>query len=252
MVLNSALKFRCLDSNTLDTFKHLTYIVKESSRAKHVRLKISVQEGLVIVIPKNFDQRHLLSILKQKEAWITKHLPLHVSPLKAVSSPNTLKFRSLAQEWKIKYSDTHFDIGRLSWTEDSLQHILYLNGDISDIELVRKTIHQWLRHQGHQHLVPWLKRLSQQTGLDYNTVQIRKQKTRWGSCSNHLTISLNCTLLFLPSELARYVLLHELAHTQHLNHSKQFWRLLNKLEKNSFILDKDLSENGQKYVPEWL
>ena len=59
-------------------------------------------------------------------------------------------------------------------------------------------------------------------------VSIRCQRTRWGSCSTRGTVSLNCSLVFLKLEVVRYLFVHELAHTKHMNHSANFWRLVEK------------------------
>ncbi|MHC5088067.1 MAG: M48 metallopeptidase family protein, partial [Planctomycetota bacterium] len=54
----------------------------------------------------------------------------------------------------------------------------------------------------------------------------RCQKTKWGSCSNQNNISLNINIAFLPEHLQDYILLHELCHIRHMNHSKAFWAQL--------------------------
>ena len=63
--------------------------------------------------------------------------------------------------------------------------------------------------------------------LPYNKAAFRCQKTRWGSCSGANNISLNINLIFLPEHLQDYVLLHELNHIRHKNHSPRFWAQLN-------------------------
>jgi len=84
--------------------------------------------------------------------------------------------------------------------------------------------------------------LAQLHNFVYNRVSIRKQKTRWGSCSSKNNINLNANLLHLPSELMDYVLLHELVHTRVKNHSKKFWDELNTVVPNARQIDKKLKD----------
>ena len=65
--------------------------------------------------------------------------------------------------------------------------------------------------------------LAQKYQFSYNRLFIRNQKTRWGSCSSKNNISLNVNLIKLPQKLQDYVILHELVHTKHKNHSREFW-----------------------------
>jgi predicted metal-dependent hydrolase len=65
--------------------------------------------------------------------------------------------------------------------------------------------------------------LASKHGFSYKSVHIKKLSSRWGSCSNQKVITLNYFLMQLPWPLIDYVLVHELIHTKHLNHSPQFW-----------------------------
>ena len=84
--------------------------------------------------------------------------------------------------------------------------------------------------------------LAQLHNFVYNRVSIRKQKTRWGSCSTKNNINLNANLLHLPSELIDYVLLHELVHTRVKNHSKDFWDELETVVPNARKVDRKLKD----------
>ena len=84
--------------------------------------------------------------------------------------------------------------------------------------------------------------LAQLHNFVYNRISIRKQKSRWGSCSSKDNINLNANLLHLPSELMDYVLLHELVHTRVKNHSKDFWDELEIVVPNARQIDRKLKD----------
>lgn len=65
-------------------------------------------------------------------------------------------------------------------------------------------------------------------GFGYNKVSIRNQRTRWGSCSRDGNLNFNYKIIFLPAELADYIIVHELCHLEEFNHSARFWRLTEK------------------------
>lgn len=90
--------------------------------------------------------------------------------------------------------------------------------------------------------------LAQKAEIHFNKVSVRCQKTRWGSCSSRGNINLNWRLIQCPEWVRDYVIIHELHHRMHLNHSFRFWRSLHRQYKNvrqaelwlrqhSFLLD---------------
>jgi predicted metal-dependent hydrolase len=90
-------------------------------------------------------------------------------------------------------------------------------------------------------LVERLAHLAAQHGFSYNKVFVRRQKTRWGSCSHQNNINLNINLVRLPAALIDYTLLHELVHTRIKNHGPDFWAELGRYIPDSKRLDREMN-----------
>ncbi len=85
-------------------------------------------------------------------------------------------------------------------------------------------------------------------GVKYNALSLRFQKTRWGSCTSKGNISLNCLLMLAPEDVRNYVVVHELCHLIHMNHSKAFWCEVEKVIPEYKMLRKWLRDNGNVII----
>lgn len=99
-----------------------------------------------------------------------------------------------------------------------------------------------------QELPELLKELSEHTHLAYRECTIRRPKTRWGSCSSQHNIMLHAGLVLMPHEIARYVAIHELAHTKHFDHSPAFWA---EVEKYDPYFQKHRRQLKSNPLPAW-
>jgi hypothetical protein len=231
-----------------------SYTVRESPKAKHLSLKISVAGSLEVVVPKGYDRTAIPAILARKQRWIdrvtqqieTRHAL--IGSERSDQLPEQLCLQAIAQTWQVDYCPTALPGVR---TVEQADLKLTLLGQVTDQTACKSALRAWVTGKAQKHLLPWLRTISQELELPFATASIRGQKTRWGSCSSRHTISVNCKLLFLPSELVRYVFIHELCHTVHLNHSAAFWALVAQKEPDYQQLDAGLRD-ARYHVPLWL
>ena len=127
---------------------------------------------------------------------------------------------------------------KIRWAKKHLDSLKRLQQDYPQTNLpaINKTKARTL-------LTMRLNYLARKYGFTYNTLFIRNQRTRWGSCSSRNNISLNMNLVRLPQELRDYVILHELVHTKHKNHSRRFWAEMDKLVGDSKRLRKEMRDD---------
>jgi predicted metal-dependent hydrolase len=233
------------------------YTVRVSDRAKSVRLSLSVESGLEVVIPADYDRQKVPELIQKKRDWIVRN-QLKLDQRKAFLQsqsphelPDKINLRSLKEEWHIEYQQVPTKSRGMSIEEKKSEFKLVLSGNIADIEAGKFFLKQWLMQKAEKDLLSWLRKVSIRANLPYRTTAIRSQKTLWGSCSGDRNISLNYKLLFLEANVVEYVLIHELCHTVHMNHSDKFWQLVSKFEPNYKTLDKSLNQAWQ-IIPAWL
>jgi hypothetical protein len=207
-----------------------TYRLRVSPRSRRIRLCVTPQRGLEVVIPPGFDPGRVPALLRRKQHWIRTALErvqsqraLH-EPEAAFCLPAQIHLPAIGQAWAVATKQTGHG-ARTSVRETGAGQLL-ISGAIDNEQACRAALGRWLLRQAHRHLVPGLERASRESGLPYRRALIRRQKTRWGSCSREGTISLNAKLLFLSPETVNYVMIHELCHRVELNHSPRFWRLV--------------------------
>jgi len=111
-------------------------------------------------------------------------------------------------------------------------------------------LQRWLQQHARELLAPRLEVVAQQAGLSFNRVTVRAQKSRWGSCSAQKNINLNRASLFVSPAALRYLMIHELCHTVHLNHSPRYWRLVERLMPDYRDHEAEL-RHAMRVIPRW-
>lgn len=223
------------------------YTLRRSQRARRLQIRVMPGGKVEVVLPRGCHESRGHAMVREKALWIHQTLEKIASRVSySTALPDELHLRAIGEHWRIRCLEP-MDIGRVELVE--AEDELVFSGATGDEALCVQALRQWLAKKGRKVLAPWLRQVSDETGLSYNRVSVRGQKTRWGSCSAKHTISLNYKLLFVPAEQVRYLLIHELCHTRHLNHSATFWALVGNLEPDYKRLDKALSRATREQVP---
>ena len=221
--------------------------VRQSARARRLAVRV-LPGGLVeIVVPKGTRPRAVEMFVTRHRRWIERTVDLY-RPAEMQAEgvlPEQVRFPATGQDYVLRRIDQS---GPPRIRIEG--HSIVLAGDGGRPALLRHALQRFTMREAHAALAPWLTRLSEASGLRYARIQIRRQRTRWGSCSRAGTISLNACLLFQPPAVVNYLLIHELAHTRHMNHSRRFWRLVEDLEPRWRELDAALTR-GWRQVPFW-
>lgn len=198
----------------------LDWSLRVSRRARYARLQVKPFGGLEVIIPARFPRNQVAALVDRHAAWARRQLARQTSLRQAINLPNELSLIFDNSSTPIVYrGDSPCDAG-----DNRCDEHIVING--IDQRARIDELRRFIRRRAQQSLPPLLEQVSRRIGLGFNRVSIRSQKTRWGSCSNRGNISLNDQLLFLPAETVEYLMIHELCHTRHLNHSRAFWALV--------------------------
>lgn len=129
------------------------------------------------------------------------------------------------------------------WIEVHLEKVNRANENAAEAPLDAKDIRE-LADRALQDIPQRVRRFSAQMGVTYGKITIRNQTTRWGSCSSSGNLNFNCLLMLAPEEIRDYVVVHELAHRRHMDHSDAFWQEVMRVLPDYKDRVKWLKENG--------
>lgn len=226
-----------------------TLRVRRSRRARRLGLRVFPHGTVEVVVPLRTHAREVQAFVDEHQAWIRRARTEMAGSGHAsdISLPSRIEFTLCCERHDVTYMDTR---GRVR-LEQRPGHGLVVHRDPDDRNGPRRLLRRWVIDRARALLVPELDRLAAQTGLRPNGLRIGRQRSRWGSCSSEGRISLNCGLLFVRSALVEYLLVHELCHLSHLNHSARFWRLVARHLPNYQPLERELAGSWTQ-VPGWL
>ncbi|WP_285906515.1 M48 family metallopeptidase [Pseudodesulfovibrio pelocollis] len=229
----------------------LPLTVRAHPSARRVLVKLVPGRGLEVVVPRGFDQALVEDILDARRPWIERTraaMEARGTDLtgQAPALPETVEYRALGRCCRV---DALHRPGRAEVVENGPR--LMVRGPQDDPAALIEALALFTARKAREFLLPRLDAASRRLAMPYSAMRVRRQRTRWGSCSSRGVISLNAKLLFLPPELVDHLLLHELCHTRHLNHSDAYWALVASHQPDYERLERALTR-AVTLVPPWL
>ncbi|MGH8298096.1 MAG: M48 family metallopeptidase [Steroidobacteraceae bacterium] len=225
------------------------WIVRESLRARRLTVRVFHTGRVELVVPSRTSQRAVERFLERHRPWIERkraEARRRAGPPVPFPPPQ-IDLPACEESWRI-----HLSGGACRARIASLgPGLLTVTGGAGSGQSLRQALLRWLVDRARQVLAPLLAECARELGFSYERVLIRRQRTRWGSCSTRGTVSLNCCLLFQRPAVVRYLMIHELVHTLHMNHSRRFWQRVARHCPEYRSLDRELLD-GWRRVPGWV
>jgi len=224
--------------------------VRESARARRLSIKVFPRGRVEVIVPKRTRPKEVELFVNENSEWIKKARESFARehPPEPFKLRDRIELRGIGQTILVRYEHRR-NAKSVRFRTD--RQLVVLSGHIGNEKLCVKALRRWLSTTAKKEFEPRLRALSELTQTPYGQLQVRAQRTCWGSRSSTGTISLNLCLLFLEPQLVRYLMIHELCHGKHMNHSKSFWRYVGSFEPNYRKLDRELTECWNR-VPSWL
>lgn len=230
----------------LDSGVEPRWSVRESARARRLSVRVFRNGGVEIVVPPRTTAQRVSAFVGEHREWIERQRRRSTPQIDWPLPPTTLELSALGERW---HCISRSGRGRVQLRE--LPGAIELGGELSDDECLRSVLVDWLVARALDGFEQPLRALATRMRVEPARLQVRCQRTRWGSCSRRGTISLNACLLFQRPEVLRYLMIHELSHLRHMNHSTHFWAEVARHEPHWKSLDRELLQ-GWRRVPAWI
>ena len=226
------------------------FSVRESGRARRLSIKVYPRGRVEVVVPRRTRAKDVEAFVAANREWIMKTRQAFAAehPPEPFQLPQLIELAGINKRFRVRYEPQN---GTRSVRYRCSGSQLVLFGATHDEQLCVGALKRWLASVAKKEFLPMLKVLSAHTGNPFTRMHVRGQRTCWGSHSSNGTISLNYCLLFLDPRDVRYVMIHELCHAKHMNHSRRFWAFVRQFEPEYRRIDQALN-SAWKRIPTWV
>ena len=188
--------------------------ILERRPVKHARIRVNDELKVRIIIPEHFSESDIQALIQKKRSWIKKAIDKFSVKTENIKLNNN-HLLLLGEKYQYFYSP-------------SLHNRVIINQEHKTINSTKdlfddKIQVKWYKSEARKYFASRVPELSLKHGFSYNRLFIRDQRTKWGNCSLKKNLSFNWKLIKTPQYVIDYMILHELVHTETMNHSNKFW-----------------------------
>jgi len=203
----------------------IPYRVSRSARRKKtIEITLDAVEGVLVAAPVHATTQQIEAVISRRAAWIAQRsLDGQFAPRpKAFVSGETLPY--MGREVRLQVSTAEVPSVRIRFSHWSFAVTVPagISGGTRE-EAIRAAFLRWYRRRAKERIAQSVARWKQVVGTEPIALKVRDQRQRWGSCSPDGTLRFNWRVAMADSWLLDYVVVHELCHLQHRNHSREFW-----------------------------
>lgn len=214
--------------------------IRRGKHQKHIRIRISGTGRITVSAPASTPLREIRKGVAAREGWISAHLGKIRSDIRETDPLDSLFLRGerVPVEYRVlpdrKRNSIAFDPER--------GRVLFTGPEGTERERL-SGLRRWLEREAARELKALAEETARELSIPVRKVFIRNQRGRWGSSSAGGNISINWRVYMLPPKVQRYLVIHELCHQLHLNHSKQYWKTVERHCPEYRALDRALRDN---------
>lgn len=247
---------------TLDSGCSLPCALVRSARAKYVRLKLSPKGELTLVVPhkRSLSAADAHTVLRDMVPWIERALRRVEARAQLLPQPVPLEIPAsiclpgLGESWQVYCVPVLPGLALKAEAKVRVkaeQGRLLLQGNVDNIPACCRALQKWLMAHVREWLVRLVFTMAARHGFNVCKVCVRGQRTRWGSCSVRGIVNINYRLALLETRIVEHLILHELCHLTHMNHSAQYKKYLQSFEPQWQHFEREL-DRAWRHLPPWI
>lgn len=217
-------------------------VVRSARRKRTIQLRLDPEHGVTVTAPVRASRAEIEGLVQARSGWIVERLGTLASvPRQSLRSGATVPFRGSTLLLTVHSSSQKRS--HVRHNEGTLTIEIPAGPDPTEAEdRVRAALQKWYMTRALEHIQESVSRWAPKLGVQPAGIRVANQKRRWGSCSPTGVLRFNWRLVLADPELLDYVVVHELAHLRHMNHSKEFWAVVATAIPGHLPLRKQLRE----------